>query len=128
MSLTESKQWIDFRQGDLVEALNGLSLINSGTHIRGGLVQMEAACSKLFTPVSDSVEVIASQTAKHADLQGHVYTQQYRNILSFKKRSDAPVQALLAGHQDTVFPKDHSFQSPVQTEANIINGPGVAAI
>lgn len=109
-----------------METLCELSSINSGTHNLDGLAQMEAAFRELFSPISDSVEVIASQAAEHADLEGKVYTQQYGNILSFKKRPEAPMQVLLVGHMDTVFPKDHSFQSPIQTDDNVINGPGVA--
>lgn len=126
MSITDSFKWIDSRQEDLVRTLCDLSAINSGTHNLNGLAQMENAFQELFSPLADSAEVIPSQSAEHADLEGNVHTQQYGNMLSFKKRSDAPIQVLLVGHMDTVFPVDHGFQTPTQTDDNIINGPGVA--
>ena len=41
-------------------------------------------------------------------------------------RPDAPIQIVLTGHYDTVFPKDCEFQSISESEDDIIRGPGVA--
>ena len=38
----------------------------------------------------------------------------------------APIQVLLAGHMDTVFPLSHSFQTPKKLDENTLLGPGVA--
>jgi len=41
-------------------------------------------------------------------------------------RPDAPVQLVLTGHYDTVFPVDFHFQQPVRIDDDTINGPGTA--
>jgi len=41
-------------------------------------------------------------------------------------RPAAPVQILLTGHMDTVFPADHSFQALRWIDPVTLNGPGVA--
>ncbi|MCG8414983.1 MAG: hydrolase [Pseudomonadales bacterium] len=126
MSAKESLQWIDARQPTLIATLKELSAINSGTGNLDGLASMETAFSELFTPIADSVEVIPSEKAEHADLEGNVQTTQYGNMLKFSKRAEAPIQVLLVGHMDTVFPIDHPFQSPTQIDDNVLKGPGVA--
>lgn len=126
MTVNESWQWIDAQQSTLVDSLTQLSAINSGTGNLAGLASMESAFSELFTPLADSAEVITSQQAEHADLDGNVQTVSYGNMLKFTKRPDAPVQVLLVGHMDTVFPVDHPFQSPTQVDDNVLKGPGVA--
>ncbi len=126
MSANESLNWIDSQQSALVETLKELSAINSGTGNLNGLASMEAAFSDLFTPIADSVEVIVSEEAEHADLEGNLQTTRYGNMLKFSKRPEAPIQVLLVGHMDTVFPIDHPFQSPTEIDDNVLKGPGVA--
>tara|TARA_B100001179_G_C18563758_1_gene391817 strand:- start:387 stop:1382 length:996 start_codon:yes stop_codon:yes gene_type:complete len=47
--------------------------------------------------------------------------------LRVRKRPDAPFQVFLGGHMDTVFGKDHPFQTPIYNDdVTALNGPGVA--
>src|SRR3546814_3860708 len=46
--------------------------------------------------------------------------------LRLSVRPEAPVQILLTGHMDTVFPADHGFQALGWIDPATLNGPGVA--
>lgn len=50
----------------------------------------------------------------------------YAPALEISKRPDAPVQLVLTGHYDTVFPADFHFQTPVYLDDDTVNGPGTA--
>ena len=126
MNSSDAFMWIESQQEPLAEKLLALSAVNSGTGNLAGLQKMETEFTGMFAPLADSAEVLASAEAQLADLEGNVQTQKYGNMLSFKKRPEAPVQVMLMGHMDTVFPQDHHFQSPTLPESNIMKGPGVA--
>ncbi len=126
MNIPDPGEWIDSRQSHLIKTLMELSAINSGTTNLQGLAHMENAFSELFQPLSSEVEIIASEQAKEVDHLGKVHTRSYGNMLRFCKRPDAPIQVLLVGHMDTVFPFDSLFQNPIKLDDNVLNGPGVA--
>lgn len=126
MKPNDSLKWIDAQQERLVETLLELSSVNSGTGNLAGLQKMEAAFTELFTPVADTAASLPSAEAQLADLEGNVQTLQYGKMLNFRKRPAAPVQVLLMGHMDTVFPADHHFQVPALADDNVMKGPGVA--
>lgn len=126
MNPSEPLHWIDAQQERLIEQLLQLASVNSGTGNLKGLQTMEEEFADLFAPLADSAAVLPSTEARLADLEGNIQSLQYGNMLSFKKRPQAPVQVLLMGHMDTVFPADHHFQKPAMAEPNVMKGPGVA--
>ena len=126
MNISDISPWIDAQQPVLLDRLTALSAINSGTGNLAGLARMETALRELFTPLADQVEVIAAAADEQIDLEGKPRTIHHGNLLKFSKRPRAPVQVLLVGHMDTVFPPEHPFQSPTRLDDNILQGPGVA--
>jgi len=97
MNPSETFKWVDAQQERLVAKLLDLSAVNSVTGNLAGLQKMEAEFTGLFGPVADSAVALPSAEAQLADLKGNVKTLQYGNMLSFKKRPEAPVQVLLMG-------------------------------
>lgn len=126
MNFEECTKWIDAQQESLLSSLMQLSEINSGTSNLKGIAQVGDYFQQYFADAADSCEVFHSDTREHTNIAGEKIREEFGNILSFKKRSDAPLQVLLVGHMDTVFPQDHSFQSPNIVDANTLHGPGVA--
>ncbi len=126
MSIAASLQWINQRQQVLLNELMQLSDINSGTFNLPGLKQTRDAFSELFAGTRANLKIEKSAHAQRTDLSGAMVTEEYGDILHFQKRPEAPLQVLLAGHMDTVFPLDHSFQSPALLNAETLHGPGVA--
>ena len=122
---SEMQKWIAAQQDDLLNGVLELSSINSGTGNLAGLALVRDEFQKLFSPLSDEQQVLASAPAERVNFLGETLTEHYGDILSFSKRPDAPVQVLLVGHMDTVFPKSHHFQAPVLNDG-LVNGPGAA--
>ncbi len=122
---SEMQKWIAAQQDDLLKGVLELSSINSGTGNLAGLASVRDEFQKLFSPLSDEQQVLPSAPAERVNFLGETLTEEYGDILSFTKRSDAPVQILLVGHMDTVFPKNHHFQAPILNDG-IVNGPGAA--
>lgn len=121
----ETQKWIAAQQDDLLEKVLELSAINSGTANLDGLALVRDEFQKLFSPLSDVQEVLPSASAERVNFLGETLTEHYGDILCFAKRPSAPVQVLLVGHMDTVFPRSHHFQSPMLND-NVIHGPGTA--
>ena len=126
MSFKESCKWIDSRQEDLLSNLMRLSEINSGTSNLEGIRTVADYFRSYFSGTADSISEIQSQSREHTDISGNKIKEEFGNLLSFKKRTKAPIQVLLVGHMDTVFPLSHSFQTPKKLDENTLLGPGVA--
>jgi len=118
--------WIDSRKDSLLDTLMQLSAMNSGTGNLPGLHDTQNALHSLFSPLADEIEIDDSVSVERTDHLGITAKQHYGKIISFSKRSTAPFQVLLCGHMDTVFPKEHSFQSPEKIDDLVLKGPGVA--
>ncbi len=126
MNLQESLNWIDAQRSELLDDLCELSAINSGTSNHSGISQVREVFSETLSSMSDHLSVIKSRTAERADLEGNLTEEYYGDMLDCFLRPDAPIQVLLVGHLDTVFPVDHPFQSPVIKDESVLHGPGVA--
>jgi glutamate carboxypeptidase len=126
MSQKDIEGWIASQQQSMVDQLMHLSAINSGTGNLEGLASVCDEYYKAFAPLSDSIEVLESKSIQRVNHLGQAISETYGNIISCVKREHAPIQILLVGHMDTVFPKDHHFQSPKIVDESTIHGPGVA--
>lgn len=126
MNLQDSCGWIESQQGALVERLCQLSAINSGTANLPGLNRVAEEFQALYGPLAENVQVLDSAVAERVDLNGEAVQEHFGKILTCSQRPDAPIQVLLVGHMDTVFPATHAFQHPRMLDANTLTGPGVA--
>ncbi|MBX9574908.1 MAG: hydrolase [Caulobacteraceae bacterium] len=100
--------------------------INSGSGNTEGLARMldlleaEAArlpCGVERVPTADSVTI---------GEQGEVLSRPHAPALKLTCRPEAPIQIVLTGHYDTVFPVESSFQSVMRRADGALNGPGIA--
>ena len=126
MNTDDGCKWIQSQEDDLVERLSALSAINSGTGNLDGIKQTGEALAAMLQPIADKLDFIESGSAERVGLDGEQTTERYGPIISCHKRPDAPVQVLLAGHQDTVFAASHPFQTPKKLDDMRLQGPGVA--
>ncbi|BFM08624.1 hydrolase [Halioxenophilus aromaticivorans] len=118
--------WIDQSAPAMLERLVAWSGINSGSHNLAGLQAMAEQIKALFTPIAeDALSVDLADAEQLAD-DGQIHAVQYGSLLTFSKRPQAPIQVLLTGHMDTVFPADCAFQSANFIDGNTLHGPGVA--
>lgn len=119
-------QWIDDRKETIKSLLYEWVEINSGSKNLKGLEKMMEALKKSFAPLGGSVEEIALKPVHLIDSLGKLYEQPLGKALRIRKREEAPIQILLAGHMDTVYPVSSSFQRAETIDANTLRGPGCA--
>ena len=101
--------------------------INSGSRNRDGLEQVLAELEKLARTIPDAkVERIPTTASTTVADSGTVSPETYADALLITARPDAPIQVVLTGHYDTVFPIDSAFQSVTTRADGALNGPGVA--
>jgi len=119
-------EWIATQQQHMVFLTQAWSSINSGSYHLDGIRKFRAALEDNFRWLEGEMQVIPLAPITQIDSQGAEIQIEMVEALSIRKRPDAPIQLLLVGHMDTVYAKDHPFQSPVFLDENTLNGPGVA--
>ncbi|MDB2439804.1 hydrolase [Hellea sp.] len=117
---------VDDNFSDMLSTVMAWSSQNSGSHNRSGLIAMRGLLSERFAELPGEVEEVPLPEGEYVALSGEVEAITYEPALQVSVRPDAPVQLVLTGHYDTVFPKDFHFQKPVKVDVDTINGPGTA--
>lgn len=114
------------RQAAMVDRLKTWSHINSGSRNRDGLALMRAQLAAAFSALPGKCEDIALKTGQYVEPDGTISQIAYEPSLLVRVRETAPIQVVLTGHYDTVFPKDSPFQTTTDLGAGRLGGPGVA--
>ncbi len=118
--------WIDSQAAHMVHLTESWSRINSGSYHLAGLARQLKALEDNFLWLDAAMERIDLPPLKAIDEKGEAVAVPVGQALRVRKRPDAPMQVLLGGHMDTVFGRDHPFQTPAYHDDNTLNGPGVA--
>ena len=130
LNLTSAEQTliekIDNHAADMLSTVESWSAQNSGSHNRGGLIAMRGLLSERFSDLPGTIEEVALPKGEYVAKNGMFESIAYEPALQVSVRPDAPVQLVLTGHYDTVFPEDFHFQKPVRIDDDTINGPGTA--
>lgn len=108
------------------QILIALADTNSNTFNIAGLDHLLQKLSGLLETLDGKQEIISLQPLKQVGAQGEIRQVPLGKVLTVRKHTEAPLQVLLSGHMDTVFPADSAFQKAVHLEGNTLNGPGVA--
>lgn len=120
---------IDSQHDKLIETLIEWANINSGSYHLDGVAQYRKVLENAFSSLldnQDSLEVVSLPTFEVIDDEGNIVQQAVSEGLLIRKRPQLEKRVLLCGHMDTVFPKEHHFQTCSYLDENTINGPGVA--
>jgi glutamate carboxypeptidase len=128
MSLSADEQQAVERAADepMLDQVLAWSAINSGSRNLPGLERVAAVLADAFSVLPGQIELVDPAPVETVDSAGRNVTLEHGQNIRLKVRVDAPVQLLLTGHMDTVFPVDHAFQSTRWLEDGALNGPGVA--
>ncbi|MEJ7934896.1 hydrolase [Sphingobium sp. AN558] len=102
------------------------SAINSGSRHLAGLKAMAGVLADAFSVLPGVLTLVDGPPVESVTPDGAIAMIGYGQHLHLRVRPGAPVQILLTGHMDTVFPADHAFQRSRWIEPGILNGPGVA--
>ncbi len=122
---------IDNRHDELIDTLINWANINSGSYHIEGVAAYREVVQRAFSNIiddNDKVEVVNLPTFEVVDHEGNIAEQAVADGLIIRKRPELKKRVLLCAHLDTVFPKDHHFQSCQYVDDNTLNGPGVADI
>lgn len=100
--------------------------INSGSRHLEGLQRLRAVLEPVLAVLPGEVERLALTPGARVGDDGVIREDVYGDALRLTVRPDAPVQVVLTGHYDTVFPADSPFQSVRLREDGALWGPGIA--
>jgi len=115
------------RQPALTETLIELAQINSGTLNWAGVNQVGWLLSEMFCSRLNCHHQQRSLPGyRLIDTDGAPIEQRLGDLHILSKRPDAPLQVLLTGHLDTVFPEDSTFQQCQWLDKQTLQGPGVS--
>ena len=98
---------------------------NTGSYNTAGLNAFAPKLIAALGALEADVKTHASDPFERIDAKGQAQTIQTGPVITATTRPDAPVQIVMTGHYDTVFPKG-SFEKITQLEDGRINGPGLA--
>ena len=100
--------------------------VNSGSRNAAGLARMLDLLQAAAAPLSAEVARLPTAGSTSVGDDGRVREEAHADALRIAMRPEAPVQVILTGHYDTVFPADSAFQTVTTRPDGALNGPGVA--
>lgn len=110
----------------MLEQVERWSAVNSGTRNLAGLAKVVEMLVEAFSALPGQIALVTGDTAESVGADGAVTVLDHGKHLHLVVRPEAPVQFLLTGHMDTVYPIDHAFQTLTWLNESTLNGPGVA--
>lgn len=105
--------------------------INTGTANLVGLSKQAQIFADIFAALPGEVELVDPAPVTAIGSDGSEYEKPHGQHMVLRVRPRANQRILLTGHMDTVFPKEHTFQSLTWLDdhphgGRVLNGPGVA--
>lgn len=100
--------------------------VNSGSRHAEGLSAVLALLETTARALPATVERVPTQGSTTVSDDGAVREEAHADALKITCRPDAPLQVVLTGHYDTVFPETSGFQTVVTRADGALNGPGIA--
>ena len=114
------------RRDAMVETLLAWSKVNSGSRNSAGLEQMRSLLMAYFSDLPGTLSEPSLSKGEYVTAKGAKDEIEYAPAMLLSVRPNAPIQLVLTGHYDTVFPADSHFQAPVSIDEDTVNGPGLA--
>jgi glutamate carboxypeptidase len=119
--------YLDTRLDPMVQLVSRLANINSYSHHLPGLAVVAELLRQEFTALApDTTDTTPLPPAETLSATGETLQAPLGELLSFAKRPQASIQALLVIHYDTVYAPEHSFKSVTREDEQTLRGPGVA--
>jgi glutamate carboxypeptidase len=114
------------RQDAIVSRAVGWCAVNSGSRNLDGLELQRALLEDALKALPAAVERRPLSPSIEIADDGSERRQAHPDALYVSVRPEAPVQAVLTGHYDTVYPAQSPFQSVRERDDGALWGPGVA--
>ena len=100
--------------------------IPSGSRNLAGLEAQRAVLEDVLRELPGQVDSIPLTDSHEVAADGELKAQHHTPALRLAVRPEAPVQVILTGHYDTVYPAESSFTRVVSRADGALNGPGIA--
>lgn len=126
LSKIESAAVEHARAEPMFERTQAWVAVNSGTRNLAGLATLAGLLADDFAGLPGHVALIDPAPVETVTADGRVETIGHGRHLHVAVRPKAPVQILLTGHMDTVYPADHPFQAGQWLDDGRWNAPGAA--
>ena len=117
-------QWLEPRESEMVELLERLTNINSGSLNKAGVDEITEIFRNELTSLGFSTRTLPGDRIEMPSCPGSDYSIDVADHLLASK-SGSGKSLLLMGHIDTVFPTNSPFQA-FRQEGDTLYGPGVA--
>ena len=114
------------RREAIIDRAVAWSNLNSGSRNAAGLAAVLDALEAEGRRLPASVERVPTRGSTTVGDDGAVRTEAHADALRITARPDAPIQIVLTGHYDTVYPADSGFQSVTSRPDGALKGPGIA--
>ncbi|MBT0670301.1 hydrolase [Novosphingobium profundi] len=100
--------------------------VNSGTANLEGLATMAEKLADAFAELPGEVTLVEPGEVAKVDARGDAQAQPHGRHLVLSVRPEAERRVILTGHMDTVYAKDHPFQTCDWLDGDTLHGPGTA--
>jgi len=114
------------RQDHIIGRAVEWSNVNSGSRHAAGLEAVLGLLEAEATKLPAIIERIPTAGSSTIGDDGTVKPEAHADALRIACRPEAPLQVVLTGHYDTVFPETSPFQTVVTRPDGALNGPGIA--
>lgn len=110
---------------EMVARTRGWSAINTGSYNVDGLKTLAPKLGDAFSALEADVELVEGPGFETVGSDGTLSEMRTGPIIQVTSRPAAPIQVVMSGHYDTVFPPG-TFETIRDMENGQINGPGMA--
>lgn len=100
--------------------------IASGSRNLAGLEAQRAVLEDVLGDLPGQVDSIPLADSHEVAADGELRAQHHTPALRLTVRPEAPVQVILTGHYDTVYPAESGFTRLISRADGALNGPGIA--
>jgi glutamate carboxypeptidase len=100
--------------------------INSGSRHLGGLERQRQVLLDAFGNLPAAPADIPLGASPEVGADGRIGEQAHPAAIAVVVRPEAPVQVVLTGHYDTVYPETSGFQTVTTRPDGALHGPGIA--
>lgn len=100
--------------------------INSGSRHIAGLERQRQVLAEAFSALPAAPTEIPLTASPEIAADGREVTQAHPPAIAVVVRPEAPVQVVLTGHYDTVYPETSAFKTVSTRPDGALHGPGIA--
>jgi glutamate carboxypeptidase len=120
-----ARERLKSRASDMISQTQGWASINTGSWNIDGLRKLAPMLADAFAELDAEVRLEAGDLFESVNDAGETETTETSSIIRVSARPDAPVQVIMSGHYDTVFPPG-TFETIRDLGDGRLNGPGLA--